>query len=430
MLAEKYSVPIAVPIDDDAPLDDRVTDGKLCISTIHQFKGSERDLVILFGIDNSFFKYFGRDLPDDSCPNDVFVALTRALKQLVLVYDENKKLMPFVSVDALYETAEVINMTNNTAKISSPDAPGRPLEVGLTLPVLVGARDMTRHLQDKSLSDIIERDLRIRQLSPPLPEKDHIDIQDVVLSDSKAGFHEAVSDINGLAVVAAFEFDIAGTLDIFGLDKTIVDTVFPTSLQQQVPWLCQYACEYEARLSGYLPRAIQMKDHKFDWIKPEDLRLALNRLREELGNSAANLKFEVEAEQNFGVDEQETMILGRADVVAFPPASDGNNSEKIESIWEIKFVSQLSNEHIVQACVYTYLLAQESGKLPRTILYNVRDGEKLEIVPRNGREGLKRMIEDILRLKYTTKGEMTDSEFMEMCAKATQELLNLGKSWR
>ncbi|RSL77871.1 hypothetical protein CEP52_017680, partial [Fusarium oligoseptatum] len=101
ILSGQYNVPIAVSIDDEVPLDDRVIEGKMCVSTIHQFQGSERGLVTLFGIDSSFFEYFGRHLPDDRCPNEVFVALTRAAEQLVLVHYEEEKLMPFASADAL-----------------------------------------------------------------------------------------------------------------------------------------------------------------------------------------------------------------------------------------------------------------------------------------------------------------------------------------
>ncbi|EWG55948.1 hypothetical protein FVEG_17713 [Fusarium verticillioides 7600] len=65
-LAQVYGLPINVPPDEETPLDDIVINGKLCISTIHQFKGRERKLVVLLGIDASYFQFFGRDLPDDS----------------------------------------------------------------------------------------------------------------------------------------------------------------------------------------------------------------------------------------------------------------------------------------------------------------------------------------------------------------------------
>ncbi|KAH8821966.1 P-loop containing nucleoside triphosphate hydrolase protein [Xylogone sp. PMI_703] len=426
ILCEKFHVPTAVPIDDESPLDDKVIKGKMCLSTIHQFKGSERDLIILVGFDSSFFKYFGRGLPDDRCPNEVYVALTRARKQPVLVHDEQQRLMPFVSVEALHKTAEIINMTKEQLDIATPHPPGRPPKLGFSLPTSTGVRDMTRHIQDESLDGIVKDYLCTRQLSPPLPEEEHINMKSVVRTDSKRGFHEAVADINGLVVGAAFEHCIAGTLNTLGLSQMTADTLPLNSPSQRISQLCRYACGYEAQLSGYHVRLIQMKNHDFDWIKPEDIALAQDRLQAEVRYPAVNLRFEVNVEQDFNVGEKKIRLRGRTDIIAVSSPSNYNNDERIECIWEVKLVRQLSKEHIVQACICAYLLTPESGALPRIVLYNVRDGEKWEIIPHKGREGLRGMIESILRLKYTIREEMEYEEFIDMCTKAKQSITNLG----
>ncbi|KAK2935826.1 P-loop containing nucleoside triphosphate hydrolase [Fusarium oxysporum f. sp. vasinfectum] len=407
-LTQVYDLPIHVPPDEETPLNDKVINGKLCISTIHQFKGRERKLVILLGIDASYFEFFGRDLPDGSCPNEVFVALTRSLQQLVLVHNDEGKMMPCVSLDSLYDTAKIVNLTTRRTKIPQPDLPGRPLELGLMLPKSCGAREITRYVQGDALDKIVERHLH-----------------KWVPSDLKRGFYESVSDINGLVIAAALELATAGTLRSLGRpSKGEVDATLPKCPEKLVAWLCRKACEYEASLSGYLPRVIQMKDHKYDWIKPEDLSLARRRLDSELVGSARKLDFEVEMQQQFYIDGQETQLCGRADIVN-NSATESNDNMDNRTIWEIKFVSSLSNEHVIQACVYAYLSGSESGKLPRIILYNVRDGDKREIIPRHGIEGLIQLITSVLRLRYTSKGEMTYEEFIKRCGKTTRKVMNL-----
>ncbi|KAL7804678.1 P-loop containing nucleoside triphosphate hydrolase protein [Trichoderma aethiopicum] len=426
VLVEKLGVPIAEPIDDEGPLHDDVIKGKLCISTIHQFKGRERDLTIVFGMDASFFKYAGRHLPDDRCPNEVFVALTRAVEQLVLVHNVESKPMPFVNLEALYKTADVINLEEGESKIKPPDDPGRPVELGLSLPVQVGVSDIARHVRGDYLERIVQRELVVHEILPPLPVEQHIKLKETVVSDSKRRFHEAISDINGLVVVAAFEHDITGdiTMAKYNNNKD-TEKDLPASPEEQILWLCRQACEYLAHKSGYRPRFVQMKDHAFDWIEPKHLSIARGRLHDELGSFAPNLRFEEILVQKFSLDGEWTRLLGEADIVAVSNPSESTEEDIVESVWEIKFVSQLSNAHIVQACTYAYLLASESGQIPRILLYNVRDGQKLEITPRNGLEGLRRMIESVLRLKFTNVEEMKDEDFMNMCAKATQEVLDL-----
>ncbi|KAF4470472.1 p-loop containing nucleoside triphosphate hydrolase [Fusarium albosuccineum] len=426
----KTGVRIDVPRSDEAAPDHKVTRDKLRVSTIHQFKGSERDLIILFGIDSSFFKYIGRDLPDDRCPNEIFVAGTRAAKQLMLIHDESKNLMPFVSMEALYNTSEIVNLTENQADIRPPDAPGRPLEFGLTLPRSTAVQDTARYIPDEVLDDIVNDHLAVRRHSLSLPD---IDMETVVESGPGKRFYEAVGDLNGLVVAASCELEVAGTLKTLGIDNdAVINAMPPVESPQHAPWLCRRACEYEAKVSGYQPRNIQMKNHAFDWIKPTELAKARKRCSKELTHSATDFTFEVRVEEEFVVDGQTTQIQGQIDVVGVSSSSDNNDGggnddgdddrKTARIIWEIKFVSQLSNLHVVQACVYAYLLASESGKMPRIILYNVRNGEKWEITPLNGREGLRRMIETILRHKYTAKGEMEDKEFSDMCAKTMREV--------
>ncbi|KAF5619728.1 p-loop containing protein [Fusarium sp. NRRL 52700] len=424
-LAQVYGLPIDVPPDEETPLDDIVINGKFCISTIHQFKGRERKLVILLGIDASYFEFFGRDLPDDGCPNEVFVALTRSLQQLVLVHNDNRKMMPCVSLDSLYDTAKIVTLTKRRTKIPHRDVPGRPLELGLTLPKSCGAREITRYVQGDALDKIVERHLRVDRLAPPLPRHEHINIRKVVLSDPERGFYESVSDINGIVIAAALELETAGTLRSLGRpSQGEADETLLKCPEKLVAWLCRTACEYEASLSGYLPRVIQMKDHKYDWIKPKDLDLARRRLNSELVGSTQRLDFEVEMQQQLSINGQETQLCGQADIV-HNSANESNDDMDNRTIWEIKFVSSLSNENVIQACVYACLLGSESGKLPRIILYNVRDGDKREITPRHGIEGLRQLITSVLRLRYTSKGEMKYEEFIKWCGKTTRKVMNL-----
>lgn len=428
-LSENYGIPISVPIDDGAPLNDKVVHGKLCVSTIHQFKGSERDLTIIFGIDDSFFQHFGRNYPDDRCPNEVFVALTRARNQLILIHNDKEKLMPFVSIDALCNTADVVNMTDEQTDIAPPNEPGRPLNLAVHIPPDVFVRESTRYAQNWALRNIVQQHLYIRQLSPPLPESERIDMRSIVLSDPKRKSYESVSDINGLVVAAAFEHRTSGTLKTLGIqDKAIADSIPPVGSDHYIPWLCRQACKYEASASGYLPRSNQMKNHPFDWVASGDLSRAQSRLAEEVKIQASqHLEFEVGCSRTMTVANREVTVYGRADIIAASISPDSGKDKCIDLIWEIKFVSRLSDEDFLQAAMYTYLFATANdGKLPRTILYNVRDGNKWEISSRDGEAGLQRMIQSVLTLRYSTAEELSHADFIDSCTKTTKEVLSLG----
>lgn len=457
-----YGLPVAVSISDEVLLDEDVVAGKICVSTFHQFKGNERDLVIVYGVDAGYFKFLGRDLPDDRCPNIFFVGLTRAQKQLVVMHDDRERPMPFIDEDQLRQTAQYLNFSE--AEVQDPAATGRPTQLGLLLPRNVHASLAARHVPDEILDAICKTHLDINLVAPPLPESHHIAAPEKVLTEAAKLHYEAVSDLNGLAVVAAHELAQLGTLTTLGHcpHKPLPDV--PSGPQARAAWLCREACRYEAGVSGYKSRHIQMQAHDFNWLG-DYLDAARDRLAEQF-EGAGRLEFEVklkEPELRVPVEPgsektQATCLSGRVDVVqhdhSLAVLSQDNDGSKtvpkrtrkkkakksaatarprngeVVTVWEIKLVAKLSLEHAVQACIYAYLwtLYRQRGQqgdvspLPRIILFNVRDGESWEIMPKDGAVSLRNVVEEVLRAKWTTGGTLTTDEFLKKCAKTNAEV--------
>ena len=56
------------------------------ISSYHRTKGLETKQVFVFNFDSSYFEYYARDQNPSKCPNDIYVAVTRAKDHLVLLH--------------------------------------------------------------------------------------------------------------------------------------------------------------------------------------------------------------------------------------------------------------------------------------------------------------------------------------------------------
>ncbi|KAL2890371.1 hypothetical protein HOO65_020913 [Ceratocystis lukuohia] len=482
ILAEEYGVPIAVSTNDDAPLDERVIKGKVSAATIHQFKGSERDLVILLGVSNhSYFNFIARDAPDDHCTNQIFVGLTRAREQLVVVNYSKEPLLSFLSVDdipdkAIWDKTRDIPVTENEL-ICGPK-PGRPAQNGLLLNSKLSVIDVVRFIPDEELQALIDRYLDIQTISPALPENEQINLpviiptkwniqkpredksdkgsEDQFYPQDDWNFHEAVSDLNGLAVVAVCEHKMLGTLTTLippdeacndNTDLKVLNSWLGENLtKENVHWLCQKACEYESKRSKFKPRFLQMQTQECDWITPEDLTAARTRLNEELTNSpyGKSLGFEVSFKHEYTIDNETTQFMGMADIIGVKadpkkeeskedskksdtttnPPDSASISRKFSRkhsacLWEIKFVSTLTNEHILQTILYAQLFTVEHKCLPEVILlFNVRTGEKLQIKIKERADGispeklLARFTEQVFRIKFTTAAISEDDEFI------------------
>ncbi|KXJ84766.1 hypothetical protein Micbo1qcDRAFT_181372 [Microdochium bolleyi] len=457
-LTVKGDMSVAQPVLEDMALDDQVIHGKICVSTIHQFKGSERELVILYGLDDYYFK-IAPDQPDDRCPNDIFVALSRSSRQLVVIHDVKQRIMPCVDVPQLRTTAEHQFLSPKAS--FETRAPTKKTKLGLHLPMVVGASDLARHVTDEALHAAVTRHATITKRSPALPLSEHIGAPDKIPTDTEKRHCEAVSDINGIAIVAAYELHIFGTLTTLDYDKEALSELkqkLPQRASKRAAWLCRDSCRYLSGLSGYRSREIQMnasmKEHKFKWLAPY-LKKARARLEGQFQSVAqADLQFEYKLRTRFLVhednrddrdneddqgdqgDEEDqndirrslsTEIPGRADIIqTTPKGSSDKTCPQVVTLWEIKFVSHLSLEHVVQASVYAHLWAtKHDGGMPKVMLYNVRDGEKWEISPKNPAAGMQPLVEEVLRAKYTSKGKISDEEFLNECAKIREEVEGL-----
>ncbi|KAJ7700861.1 P-loop containing nucleoside triphosphate hydrolase protein [Mycena rosella] len=416
-LTLNHGIPVAVTVSDDMPMDDMVLQGKVAVTTFHQFKGSERDLVIVYGTEASYFKYLGRDLPDGRCPNTIFVALTRALKQLVIVHSDESPAMPFVDWPRLLEQTQFMDIS---PKVLQPQrAPINDPFHGLLLPREVFVSDIARHSPGEILDALVEEHLTVTEIVSPLPPHQHINAPERVCSDEVKNHFEPVSDLNGLMVTAAFEWSTRKTMTTLGFKKS---PRIPARISEQAVWLARAATAYEAKMSNFKSRNAQMAGHTFDWLVPH-LSDATERLAAEFSRKE-NLEFEV----SFGLPAftvaeegriESTRIKGRADIIEKSKSTAGT------IVWEIKFVAALTIEHTVQAAVYAYLWAKRNRKktLPGVILFNVRDGMKLKI--EGTIEGVRELMEGVLRAKYTSEGEIPTEQFLEESEKIQKEVENV-----
>ena len=84
---------IAIAVSDDAHRPSQETErGKLVVTTYNQSKGSERDCVLVVGMDESYFTYYDTKYAGAIAPNTMSVAATRARKLLVVLAGSNATL--------------------------------------------------------------------------------------------------------------------------------------------------------------------------------------------------------------------------------------------------------------------------------------------------------------------------------------------------
>lgn len=408
-------IPCFAPVSDDSKIDEDVIKGKIVFSTFHQVKGLERPVVIIFNFDFSYFKYYARNLPQDKCPNIIYVATTRALQHLTVIHGtEHHSILPSITYDAITRDPDVRVIGEVMSKDQfgniTPQMQGRiPVKVTelirfLDAQVIYNA---TKMLDYSSL----QGDEKLRM---SLPQK-----AECTSSNSS----EIVFDINGYAIPAFYEMQYCKTLSILNgitydtLDDKQKNTYnklfykFGQGEKLSCKALLYLSTLYDACVSGYKHRTKQITS--YDWIKEKDFVKCCDVLKTHISGDIENitaLKFEVPL-KGIPFLNSKYELWGQVDILNY----------ETNTLWEIKCTSSVDNEHIIQMAIYAWMIysQQVSKRVPVDArishfkLLNVCKNELVTLF--YDHEKITSMIDYLLRCKYEVRRVLTDSEFIADC---------------
>jgi len=374
------NIPIYVPGGDDDKIDEQIIKGKVCFLTFHQSKGLERPVSVVYNFDESYFKYYSRNLDQTQCPNELYVAVTRASELLILVHHYANDFLPFLKSDILEDWADVLVYRNikysdpNKAKIND-----KKNDISVT--------DITKKIKSNIL-DLVKSNLKIKQL-----KKATVQIVIPTIIEQQNGLYENVSEITGTVIPAYFEYLRTNSL-ILAEDKTMTQPSKKTKMGMDN--LLKIATEYCARRSGLNYKLKQIDN--YNWLSRSILNRCVKRLDKHISPDAI---FEVEV-SNFEVIANKK-LLGCIDCI------DKN------IIWEFKCVKSLSTEHYIQLALYGYMYEKANKKRLECRLMNVLSNEVYKVEYDNN------TIEFFLN-EYADEDVVEDNLFIE-------KMLNIRKKY-
>jgi len=329
---------IYVPDNDTSTIDHDVIKGKIAFSTFHQAKGLERNVVIVFGLDSNYYKYYNKTSDPNICSNEIYVALTRAKEKLILIHPESNDFLKFFDVKKMMDYSEFITifgMEKLQVKYSIEQINNGLSQLGVTdflkhLPsqILVKAKEYFKITLIQNKSSVINIDVKTKQ-------KD---------------YYEAISDITGIAIPAYFEYINTNKMSIH--KKILESNKFPKLPIQlvkkpKIKYLLQIATAYQAIRSGYNFKIDQIID--YNWLSKNQLNSCLRRLNKQI---LPNSKFEEiikYSDNGIGgiLTQKNIMLCGEVDCIS------GNN------VWELKCTSQFSDTHFVQLALYAFMIEHQ-----------------------------------------------------------------------
>lgn len=369
-LANKMSdegIPIFVPTSDEAKLDEDILKGKIVFSTFHQSKGLERKVVIVFGMDTSYFELFKKDSNPKICPNEIYVALTRASERLTIIHHYQNDYFPFMDKSKLEEYCEVeksrIHKSQTRKKMN----------------IKTNVTDLIKHLP-------------IEVVHHAMGYFDQMEIQDIEkkidipLKTKQKNLYEGVSEITGIAIPTFYELKKTGKMTIFDRCRSVMQDVEDTSQSRKSLFdepvtpmadaesenvvelkrvdiknlksseLLYIANLWNSSKTGFIYKVNQIQ--KYDWLSEENLMMCMERLDQQL-----KMPFSTEVEYMLeDVEElRNRKLIGHIDLI------------DSEGIWELKCVSQLEDEHKLQLACYMYLYLKNEERIKKSVFFSLDD---------------------------------------------------------
>lgn len=338
--------PIYVPREDQE-VNSKLMFGKLVFSTFHAFKGRERKIIFLLGIDNFLTNY----LPEMELRNVLYVAMTRATKQLYLVQNSfNTCLKPFREVEGSMEIDEVV----------SPKPEEKVLPVTRLIRHL--PHTLIKTLKEKlcleEITFLKERAFKRIYKFEHLYEDVSSICGDLILEYKRYLLNKEDSQFE---ILDQFESILESSKLKRFFSGFILDCQENYSLDDEpLKYLSNYVNIVQSFRQGVIFPICQV--NHYDWIKEIQGRIKKSiKYLQEINHSAL-------FEFPYFLRWDETICLnGRADIL------------QNDTIYEIKFTSSLTTEHILQLAIYLCLDYLISFEMKKGVLLNVMTGQRINV---------------------------------------------------
>eukprot|EP00798_Chlamydomonas_sp_ICE-L_P014878 gene14878-20933_t len=357
------NVPLSVnDVFEECSLNEQVLRGKLAFMTFHGSKGTEREaVVVLGGTEESYMTFFQRmhhDAPLSSstvdCPNPVYVSLTRAKRELIVVHNMRSHLAPYMDATALLETATLQGCPPASAskKEVTPedtnDADIRPNERGVC--------SLLEHLPFQT----------IKRASAHLTWRvEDIGVRAPALSSTvrtRGALAEYVADLNGIAIPAILEYRVTGRSQLLDMLPTLnmSSSKYCGNLRDALvsrissgcdPSVSDFLCAatlHQSSASQYFYRAKQIT--RFDWLDEVDVESSMEVMRGAGICGGVVTRFEVPLRREFV--PKACHVYGEADVVTE------------DSLYELKCTSgEVQLVHILQTALYAWMHGDDRKRI-------------------------------------------------------------------
>ena len=439
------NIPCYVPTSETTSVNRETIKNKVIFSSYHQSKGRERKLVVVFGFDDDYFKWFAREMDPEVCPSTLYVATTRATETLILV--ECSAPLPFLNYDhQLMQTEDHIEFEGTPLNLNIEQQPGQrpttPPNISNTSPT-----DLIKFLDENVLIEVIKiiKDANIFQKYPKSIFGTIVELHSSIKNQKYYNYQltEEVSELNGITIPALFEENISRKRQSTIRERvTKFLTVNPNPNHIYKKLLKDVDLEQEkisitdhlkvANVYNSINQKLYFKVaqiENYEWLNEVQVEALLSNILLHIPKEESlDLEYEqeiIENDDNENKDKYDavdrfTKSIHLKQKIRFSAIIDAMSSK---NVYEFKCTDSLEPEHYIQTIIYAWLwnMICEKDQGPRAFkLLNIRTGEMQHLHYKEG--PINTIMEKLFCAKFAKREVLSDQHFVDRCGKIAAEM--------
>jgi hypothetical protein len=405
--------------------------------------------VFVVGFDNSYFKYYARNLPRDICPNTLYVACTRALNGLYVLESDTRR------EDRPLEFLHMSHIDMKSADYVQFKGQHQTLfphieETESTVPIKLTPTELIKFIPEETNQHICSILDRIFVKEQDIIE--NLEIPGII--QTKKGFYEEISDLNGIAIPCMYYDHLLNAWNDSYSYKT-KDSILYDIIDMNIENLNEKKQQFLLEIIDKLPETIesvndylymanintaiqeslyfklnQIDKDDYNWLTDEMVMICKDRLKHVVSPDCQGSPPRVEEYIiNASMDEQHSQIDRFIERIL--PGKKFRFNARVDlmtetTIWEFKCTNDLTHDHMLQLVIYAWLwnMKQVEENLDtneKTFrLFNIKSGELLRLDASMG--DLNNIMSSLLCSRYTEPVEKSETQFVDDCLSSISRL--------
>jgi hypothetical protein len=415
-LRKRLQIPIYYHMNDESDIIAGDMKGKIVFSNMHQVKGMERNYVIIFDFVESYFNHIARDQDNNVCPNTIYMACSRPMKELIVIQSSGNSSrstsdgdpFKFLTLKGFpnnigndpeyleisrYNWKESVNLGEKIQIPPKSEIPIPPISVS----------DLVKNVGTSAriyLGPIIENGFLIVNQAEPLVKME----TRIFMAN---GMSETVAEINGLAIPFIIEMEQTGHILMW--EQMDVNSLSDLDFREYITNIASNVKYPPDSLSDYTKLATvaysrnlclnyklaQIPADRYDWLSEDCVNSCMIHLKFHLGGMS---KYEVSKVCEMPSDYGNIVVRGRID------CKDEN------TVWELKCVHKLELEHLLQLIVYRWMDQFNGCRAQNYKILNMRSGEVQQLSMTDAQ--VDSVVRCLIKNKYEIPHVVDDDQFM------------------